>query len=86
MKLSKRHSTLPIGRSAGLAFEIDNVRAECSKAAQVIISQKRLDEFELEECALLDDALAHSQRLLKAAVRNVLLSRLKRRSRRSRTR
>jgi hypothetical protein len=86
MKLSKRHATLPIGRTARLAFEIDGARAACSKAAQVIISHKRLDESELEECARLDDALASAQRLLKAAVRNILLSRIDRRSRRTRAR
>ncbi len=86
MKLSKRHATLPIGRTARLAFEIDSVRAACSKAAQVILNQKRVDELEFDECARLDDALAHAQRLLKAAVRNILLSRIKRGSRRIRTR
>ena len=86
MKLSKRHVTLPIGRTARFAFEIDEVRAACSKAAQVLVRQKRIDEFELEECARLDDALAHAQRLLKATVRGILLSRLNRRSRRSRAR
>jgi len=86
MKLSKHHATLPIGRTAGLAFEIDEVRSACSKAAKVLVSQKRIDECELEECARLDDALAHAQRLLKATVRGILLSRLNRRSRRSRAR
>jgi hypothetical protein len=40
-----------------------------------------LNEEELEECAELDDALAAAQRLLKATVADVMISRLKRRSR-----
>jgi len=86
MKSSKRHATLPIGRTAKLAFEIDIARAACSKAAQIILNQNRVDELELEECARLDDALAHAQRFLKAAVRDILLSRIKRGSRRTRAR
>lgn len=57
------------------------MRAACSKAAQVLVSKKTVDEVELEECARLDDALAHAHRVLKSAVRNVMLSRLNRRSR-----
>ena len=86
MKLSKRHATLPIGRTAKLAFEIDGIRGDCSQAAQVILNQKRVNEVELEECARLEDALAQAQRLLKAAVRNILLSRINRGSRRTRAR
>jgi len=86
MKSSKRHATLPIGRTAKLAFEIDSARGDCSQAAQVILNQKRVNEVELEECARLDDALAQAQRLLKAAVRKILLSRIKRGSRRTRAR
>ena len=86
MKSSKRQVTLPIGRAARIAFEIDTARAGCSKAAQFLVNQKRLDETELEECARLDDALAEAQRTIKATVRSILLSRINRRSRRSRTR
>ena len=84
VKSTKRDETLPIGRAARIAFEIDTVRAGCSKAARVLSSRETLDEAELEECARLDDALAHAHRILKAAVRNIMLSRIKRRSRRSR--
>ncbi len=45
------------------------------------MSKKTLDETELEECARLDDALSLAHRVLKGAVRNVMLSRLNRRSR-----
>jgi hypothetical protein len=57
------------------------MRAACSKAAQVLMSKKPLNEAELEECARLDDALAQAHRLLKATVRSVMISRLSRKSR-----
>ena len=80
MRSSKRHATLPIGRTAKLAYEIDTLRLACSKAAQILVAQKPLNELELEECARLDDALAQAQRLLKLTVREIMLSRLHRRS------
>jgi hypothetical protein len=78
---TKREAALPIGRTARIAYEIDAMRASCSKAAQILTSKKEIDEAELEECARLDDALAEAHRLLKATVRNVMLARLNRRSR-----
>jgi hypothetical protein len=72
---------LPIGRVAHLAFQIESLRAECCAAAHLLANEKELDEAELEECACLDDALAEAQRILKSTVANVMISRLKRRSR-----
>lgn len=57
------------------------MRAECSKAARAIMKNHPLREADLEECASLDDALAQAHRVLKTAVRNVMLDRLSRRSR-----
>ena len=81
MRSSKRHATLPIGRTARIAYEIDSMRLACCKAAQVLVNKKPLDELELEECARLDDALAQAHRLLKGTVRSVMIARLSRRSR-----
>ncbi len=81
VRLKKNHAALPIGRTARIAFEIDAMRAACSKAATVLIKEKVLDEQELEECARLDDALAKAHLLLKHTVRNIMLSRIDRRSR-----
>ena len=72
---------LPIGRTARLAFQIEALRADCCRAAQMLMRDETPDEFELEECARLDDALAHAQRRLKTTVAGVILARLKRRSR-----
>jgi hypothetical protein len=81
VRSTKRHATLPIGRTARLAYEIQAMRAGCCQAAQVLMKKKNLDEAELEECACLDDALAKAHRLLKGTVRSIMISRLGRRSR-----
>jgi hypothetical protein len=83
VKSNKRDTTLPIGRAARIAFDIDATREGCSKAAQLLLSDPECDEAELEECARLDEALARAHRLLKAAVREIMLSRINRRSRRT---
>jgi len=57
------------------------MRAACCKAAQALISASPIDEDELGECVRLDDALAQAHRLLKSTVREIVLSRLARRSR-----
>jgi hypothetical protein len=80
VRSTKHHAALPIGRTARIAYDLDALRAGCSKAAAHHLSRACVDEAELEECALLDDAIAHAQRVLKSAVRNIMLSRLSRRS------
>ena len=86
MRKTKRHVTLPIGRAARVAFEIDAMRAECSKAAQIFLAKKHFDEVEFDECARLDEALARTHAILKGAVRNIMLSRIHRKSRTGRKR
>ncbi len=81
MRSTKRQTALPIGRTARIAYEIDAMRAACCRAASVLASKDPVDEAELEECACLDEALAKAHRLLKATVRNVMITRLNRRSR-----
>jgi hypothetical protein len=83
---SSKSPPLPIGRAARIAFDIDTVREGCCLSARFLTRQKRLDEVELEECARLDDALAEAQRLIKATVRGIMLSRINRGSRRTRAR
>lgn len=81
VRSKKRHASLPIGRTARMAYEIDGMRAACCRAAQYLVSKQPLDEAELEECARLDEALAQAHRLLKGTVRRIMISRLNRRSR-----
>jgi hypothetical protein len=81
VRSNKSKVFLPIGRAAQLAFQIEAMRAECCAAAHLLTNEKTLNEDELEVCACLDDALAEAQRLLKTTVANVMISRLKRRSR-----
>jgi hypothetical protein len=78
---AKTKPVLPIGRAARIACQIDSMRGDCCIAAAILSNQKPLDESELEECARLDDALAQAQRLLKATVSRIIMTRLKRRSR-----
>jgi hypothetical protein len=80
VRANKRQSALPIGRTARIAYEIEAMRAACCKAAQKITVQSDADMDELEECARLDEALAKAHRLLKHTVREVMLSRINRRS------
>lgn len=82
MKIKKQGPSLPIGRTALLAFQLNSLRDECCEAAAKLLRQKSLDEAELEECARLDDALAEAQRVLKGAVTQISFLRLKRRSQR----
>ena len=63
-----------------MAYELDSLRSACSRAAAVLVNKEAIDDAELEECAQLDDAISHAQRVLKAAVRNVMLARLTRHS------
>lgn len=81
VRVNKSNVILPIGRAAHIAFQIEAMRAECCAAAQLLANETEVNEEELEESALLDDALAKAQRLLKATVAEVMISRLKRRSR-----
>jgi hypothetical protein len=80
MKKKKQKISLPIGRAALLAFQMNSLRDECCEAAEKMLQQKPVNEAELDECARLDDALAAAQQVLKAAVGRIAFSRLKRRS------
>lgn len=81
MKTKKPRVSLPLGRAALIAFQLNSLRDECCEAAEKLCRQKKIDESELDDCARLDDALAEAQRLLKFAVANIACSRLHRRSR-----
>ncbi|HWD93171.1 MAG TPA: hypothetical protein VG938_12575 [Verrucomicrobiae bacterium] len=80
MKSKKQKISLPIGRTALLAFQLNSLRDECCNAAEKILKEMPLNEAELDECARLDDALAEAQRILKVVVGQIAFSRLKRRS------
>jgi hypothetical protein len=72
---------IPIGKTVKLIFEMDDLRAQCSKAAREMLSRNPMDGNEFEECARLDDALAEAHALLKARLRGIMISRISRRSR-----
>jgi hypothetical protein len=81
VRQTQRHVGLPIGRTARVVFEIDAMRAECSKAARALLSQTPVDGVDFEECARLDDALAKAHSILKSHLRGIMISRITRRSR-----
>jgi len=85
-RTTKRHTHIPIGRVARLAFQIEAMRSGCCLAAQRLMRHEPLDEAELEDCARLDESLARAHRMLKAAVRDIMLARIHRGSRKSRSR
>jgi len=80
VRANKSKAVLPIGRTASIAFQMESLRAECCKAADILMSESPLNEAELEECARLEDALAEAQRTLKSTVARIMISRLRRRS------
>jgi hypothetical protein len=80
VRQTQHHVKLPIGRTARIVFELDSMRAECSKAAQEMLSRTDVDGNEFEECARLDDALAQAHRLLKSHLRSIMLARISRHS------
>lgn len=78
MKSSQQPGGLPLDYISELSFEIHLLRSECSEAAQRLMGQTSLDEWALEECALMDDALAQAKRVLDSSVARIKHSRKKR--------
>ena len=68
-------------RAEGYAVDEGFAAAHVARSPKRFRQGSPLNEAELEECAQLDDALARAHRLLKATVRSIMLSRLKRSSR-----
>ena len=78
MKPSRRQTELPVRSAVRIAYQLDVARAACSKAARRLLGSEPVNEQELEDCARLDEAIARVQKLLRATVRSIMLSRLKR--------
>lgn len=83
MKSSEQSLALPLDYASELSFELHLMRGECSEAARKLMAHHPVDEKGLEDCAVLDDALAQAKRLLDCALDRVQRSR-KKRTRRSR--
>ena len=66
---------LPIDYASDLAIEMHLMRGECSDIARTIMEQTPVDFDTLQECALLDEALARAHSILITALRNVKASR-----------
>jgi hypothetical protein len=68
MNSPEQHVALPIDYASELAMEMHLMRAECCDAAEGLMEDHPVDEVGLEECAILDEALARAQSLLLQAV------------------
>ncbi len=71
MKTPERSVTLPLAFATGLAMEIHLMRGECSDAARDLMRDAPPDEIGLQECAVLEEALAKAQRVLQSAVASI---------------
>ena len=80
MKTTHQQSALPLAYTTEIMMEIFLMRDECSNLAQGLMNARPLDEPALEECAVLDDALAQAHRTLQAAVKDVRGSRVHRKN------
>jgi hypothetical protein len=78
MKPTHRYTELPVRPAVRIAYRLDEARAACSKVARRLLGRDPVNEQELEECARLDEVVGRVQELLRATVRNIMLSRLKR--------
>lgn len=81
MKSPESSTSLPLDYATELAFEMHLMRADCCLAAQELMNQGPLEATALEECALLDDALAHAHRLLQSTVKHIKQAQARRRRR-----
>ena len=62
---------LPLDYATELAVELHLMRAECCDAAQLLVGETESDAIALEECAILDEALARSHALIQRAVTKI---------------
>ena len=69
--------TLPLEYAAQIVFELHSMRRECSEFASHLLSQPTTTERDVEECARLDDALAHASQVLRAALDGIQVNRHK---------
>jgi len=68
MKSPEGPVVLPLDYATELAMEIHLLRGECSEAARGLVNEAPLDETGLQECVVLDEALAKAQQELQGAV------------------
>jgi len=78
MKSPHRPVGLPLDYANEIAIEMHLMRGECSDFARAILEQSPEDLESLEECALLDEALARAHTVLIDALRCIRASRVRR--------
>lgn len=77
MKKPEQPNTLPLEYAAQIAYELNSMRRECSEFAMHLLSRRPLDETNLEDCALLDEALARAHGVLNSALGSIKTARFK---------
>jgi hypothetical protein len=83
MSKPEQPNTLPLEYAAQIAFELNSMRRECSEFAMRLLSQRPLDEANLEECARLDEALGRAHSVLHSAVDGIKNRQIKGRRKKS---
>ena len=68
MKSPEQRVALPLEYASELALELHLMRAECCEAANALIKGSALDEGRLDECIILEEALADAHALLQRAI------------------
>ena len=83
VKVTRNPTAILLESTVNLMFGLYLIRGDCSYAAKALMAQKRLDELALEDCALLDDSLAKSFKLLQSTVRRIQARRGQRKRRKA---
>jgi hypothetical protein len=71
MNGSQDAPTIPVACAAEILLDLSIMRDECVAAAQKLSAANPVDETVLEECCLLDEALAAAHRALAAGLQNI---------------
>lgn len=71
MKSPEKPVALPLEYAAELVFELHLLRGECGDVARGILEQEQPDEGALEECALLDEAIAKAHGILGSTLQGI---------------
>lgn len=73
-----QRTTIILDSTVELMFKIFILRGECSETARNLLTSQPLDEAALEDCARIDDTLAHVYGSLQRAIKTVHKSRARR--------
>ena len=81
MKTPDKLTGMLLDKTVDLMFRIHMMRADCSAAAQTLLTRNNRDHTALNGCAQIDESLAKVYRTLQRTVRSVQAARATRRRR-----